>query len=83
MLSKSNAREVANCRLHLKLGNHGAYARGISALHRAASKKQQDEIARVIVEDDTHDLFRRYHDDRRITSVEVFEDDPELVLVAA
>ena len=57
-LTKSNAREVANLRTHLRYGNGGAYARGMSGLHRAANARQQEAIEAVIREDDCAPFFK-------------------------
>lgn len=74
MLSKSNAKEFANARLHLRTGNPGAYVRSVSGLHRAASSGQQKAIWEEILRDEMELRFARFNG----CLVEAREDD-ELV----
>jgi hypothetical protein len=73
-LSKSNAKEVANLRLHLRLGNDGAYFRGMSGLHRAASAGQQKAIWEEILRDEMELRFARLNG-----CIVECREDPELV----
>jgi hypothetical protein len=56
-LSKINAVGVENCRKALAAGLPGAYARGLSGIHRSSSKGQQRAIEEAIAADGTADLF--------------------------
>lgn len=56
-LSKINAAWVENCRKALAAGLPGAYARGLSGIHRFSSRGQQRAIEEVIAADGTIDLF--------------------------
>ena len=81
MLSKSNAKEVANCRMHLRGGNYGAYARGMSGLHRAASAKQQVLIWSEVVADRMVAHFERIHNGSCLIAINPVREDDELVLL--
>lgn len=59
-LSKANARDVAMCRRLLTAGDVGAYARGMSGIHRSSSFRQQMEVERAINEDGMAHLFGRH-----------------------
>jgi hypothetical protein len=59
-LSKSTARAVDMARLHLRTGNPGAYARSLSAEHRAGNNRQQRAIEMVIASDGLERLFVRH-----------------------
>lgn len=79
-LSKSNEAGIKSARLHLRLGNHGAYARSMSSLHRAASTAQQKLIWEEILRDEMELWFARVWS--RVTnsySLVEAQDDPELV----
>ena len=58
--SKSTARAVDMARLHLRTGNSGAYARSLSAEHRAGSARQQRAVEAIIAADATSHLFTRH-----------------------
>jgi len=58
-LNKANARDVAMCRRLLKAGEVGAYARGMSGIHRSSSFAQQVQVERAIHEDGMQDMFKR------------------------
>lgn len=75
-ISKSNANEVRNARLHLRTGNLGAYVRSMSGLHRAASVPQQKAIWEEILRDEMELCFARFNG----CLVEA-KDDPELVVL--
>jgi hypothetical protein len=59
MLSKPNKRAVALARSHLEAGDPGAFARTISAAHRADNLAQQKALDAVIRETNTAHLFTR------------------------
>ena len=59
-LSESTARAVDMARLHLHAGNPGAYARSLSAEHRAGSVRQQRAVKAIIAADATSHLFTRH-----------------------
>lgn len=59
-MSKSTARAVDTARQHLRGGNPGAYARGLSGEHRAVNARQQRAIEAVIAADATGHLFTRH-----------------------
>lgn len=59
-LSRPIARAVDTARLHLRAGNPGAYARALSAEHRAANSRQQRAIEAVIASDGQDRLFARH-----------------------
>jgi len=59
-LNKANARDVKLCRQHLATGNPGAYARGMSGIHRSSSRAQQIEVERAICDDGQQGLFKRH-----------------------
>lgn len=59
-LNKANARDVAMCRRLLNAGEFGAYARGMSGIHRSSSRAQQIEVERAICEDSAGAFFRRH-----------------------
>lgn len=59
-LNKANARDVALCRRHLKLGNVQAYANGMAGIHRSSSRLQQREIEAAITADDMTGVFYRH-----------------------
>ena len=80
-LSKSNARGVETARLHLRFGNPGAYARGMSGMHRAASVGQQRAIWDAIVAGEMQHHFTRIHDGKTLLAIEPAREDDELVLV--
>ena len=78
-ISKSNATGIANCRLHLRIGNYGAYARGMSGLHRAASTKQQSLIWDAIVADRMVAHFQRIHNGTCLIAINPAREDGGLV----
>ena len=59
-ISNSVAKAVDMARLHLRGGNPGAYARSLSAEHRAGSARQQRAIEMVIASDGLERLFVRH-----------------------
>lgn len=59
-LSKSTARAVELARQHLRIGNAGAYARGLAGEHRAANSRQQHAIEAIIAADAMGGLFTRH-----------------------
>ena len=59
-ISASVAKAVDMARLHLRTGNPGAYARSLSAEHRAGSARQQRAVEAIIAADATSHLFTRH-----------------------
>ena len=80
-LSKSNATGVKSARLHLRLGNEGAYARSMSGMHRAASAPQQSAIWAAVRDDGMEHHFTRIHDGKTLLAIEPAREDSDLVLV--
>lgn len=80
-ISKSNAQGIKSARLHLRFGNQGAYARLMSALHRAASAPQQKLIWAEVMADEMQHHFTRIHDGKTLLAIEPAREDDELTLV--
>ena len=59
-ISNSVAKAVDMARLHLRTGNPGAYARSLSAEHRAGSVRQQRAVEAIIAADATTHLLTRH-----------------------
>jgi hypothetical protein len=59
-LNKANARDVAMCRRLLAAGEFGAYARGMSGIHRSSNFRQQQAVCAAIREDSTGRFFARH-----------------------
>lgn len=58
-LNKANARDVAMCRRLLNAGEYGAYARGMSAIHRSSNFRQQQAVGAAIFIDGMEHMFKR------------------------
>jgi hypothetical protein len=57
-MNRQTEKSIEMAQLHRKLGNDGAYARIISALHREApTVKVQNEIKETITKDGTGAMF--------------------------
>jgi DNA-binding transcriptional MocR family regulator len=80
-LSKSNAQGIKTNRMHLRLGNPEAYARGMSGMHRAASSAQQALIWDEINRDEMQHHFTRIHDGKTLLAIEPVAEDDDLVLI--
>jgi hypothetical protein len=80
-LSKSNEQGIKTNRMHLRLGNPEAYARGMSGLHRAASLGQQALIWDEIKRDEMEHNFTRIHDGKTLLAIEPAREDDGLVLM--